>query len=183
MIRFMSNTYYMKISIIVAASENNVIGRNNTLPWHLPDDLKFFRTKTAGHPVIMGRKNFESIVAAIGGPLPKRRNIIVTRNSEYTAEGCDVVSSLHEAVQYGRKEIDSAEMFIIGGGDIYKQALQIADTIYLTRIHAWIQGDVYFPEISPDIWEEVEKKEHTADAVHKFAFTFFTYKRKDLLHL
>tara|TARA_Y100000310_G_scaffold286485_1_gene310697 strand:+ start:32772 stop:33293 length:522 start_codon:yes stop_codon:yes gene_type:complete len=173
----------MRISIIVAASENNVIGRANSIPWHLPDDLKFFRKKTEGHPVIMGRKNFESIVAALGGPLPNRKNIIVTRESTYEAVGCEVASSLEEAIMYGHKDNDKEEIFIIGGGEIYRQAMELSNYLYLTRVHAWIAGDIEFPEVDSDIWEEVESKEHKADAKHKFGFTFLTYKKKDRLHL
>lgn len=172
----------MRISIIVAASENNVIGRDNSIPWHLPDDLKFFRKKTEGHPVIMGRKNFESIVAALGKPLPKRSNIIVTRDASYEAVGCQVSSSLEEAIMYGHKDNDKEEIFIIGGGEIYKQALDLCNYIYLTRIHAWIAGDVFFPEIDLAVWEEVEREEHPADTKHKYGFTYLTYKRKNRLH-
>lgn len=172
----------MRISAIVAASENNVIGRNNELPWHLPDDLKFFRKKTAGHPVIMGRKNYESIVAILGGPLPKRTNIIVTRDSEYTAPDCIVASSIEEAIMYGHQDNDTEEIFIIGGGEIYRNAMHLCNYIYLTRIHAWIAGDVTFPEIDRETWEEVEKTEHPADDAHKFAFTFLTFKRRSRLH-
>ena len=182
----------MRISIIVAASENNVIGHDNKIPWHLPDDLAFFRQKTEGHPVIMGRKNFESIVEVLGKPLPKRTNIIVTRDSHYTADGCLVASSLEEAIMFGHStssaegELRGAshkeEIFIIGGGEIYKQALELCNYVYLTRIHADIDGDVFFPELDLSEWEEVEAVEHPVDAKHELAFTFLTYKRKARLH-
>ena len=172
----------MRISIIVAASENNVIGRDGSIPWHLPDDLKYFRKKTEGHPVIMGRKNFESIVKALGKPLPNRENIIVTRESAYEADDCEIASSLEEAIMYGHKDNDKEEIFIIGGGEIYKQAMELSNYLYLTRVHAWIAGDVVFPEIDPEVWEEVEREEHPADTKHKFAFTYITYKRKNRLH-
>jgi dihydrofolate reductase len=172
----------MRISIIVAASENGVIGRANSIPWHLPDDLKFFRKKTEGHPVIMGRKSFESIVAALGKPLPNRKNIIVTRESSYEAAGCKVASSLEEAIMYGHEDNDKEEIFIIGGGEIYRQAMDLCNCIYLTRLDAWIAGDITFPEVDLDVWEEVDKEEHSADNKHKFGFTFLTYKRKDRLH-
>ena len=172
----------MRIAIIVAASENNVIGNHGSIPWYLPDDLKFFRKKTEGHPVIMGRKNYESIVAALGGPLPNRRNIIVTRESEYGAPGCEVASSIEEAIMYGHQGNEAEEIFIIGGGEIYKQSMDLCNYIYLTRIHAWIAGDVVFPEIDADTWEETERTEHPADEKHKFAFTFLTYKRRTRLN-
>ncbi|MDA0375774.1 MAG: dihydrofolate reductase [bacterium] len=172
----------MRISIIVAASENNVIGRDNSIPWHLPDDLKYFRKRTEGHPVIMGRKNFESIVAALGNPLPNRSNIIVTRDSAYEAVGCLVSSSLQEAIMYGHKDNDKEEIFIIGGGEIYRQALDLCNYIYLTRIHAWIAGDIFFPAVDTNVWEEVEREDHLADTAHKFSFTYLTYKRKNRLH-
>ena len=131
----------------------------------------------------MGRKNFESIVAAVGGPLPNRNNIIVTRESEYEAAGCKVASSLEEAIMYGHEDNDKEEIFIIGGGEIYRQAMDLSNYMYLTRVHAWIAGDIVFPEVDPDVWEEVEREEHTADIKHKFAFTFLTFKKKDRLHL
>ena len=172
----------MRISIIVAASENNVIGRDNEIPWHLPDDLKYFRTKTEGHPVIMGRKNYQSIVAVLGGPLPNRRNIVVTRERAFEAPDCEIASSLEEAIMFAHQNNDKEEIFIIGGGEIYKQAMEMCNYIYLTRIHAWIAGDVEFPEIDSKVWEEVESKRHESDNKHKFAFTYKTYKRKGRLH-
>lgn len=172
----------MRVSIIVAASENNVIGRDNEIPWHLPDDLKYFRTMTEGHPVIMGRKNFESILDVLGKPLPNRRNIIVTRDREFQAEGCEVASSLEEAIVFAHQDNDKEEIFIIGGGQIYEQAMEHANYVYLTRVHAWIEGDVVFPELDTDTWEQTHSEEHPADEKHKFAFTFITYKRRSRLH-
>ena len=169
----------MRISIIVAASENNVIGRENDIPWHLPDDLKYFRKKTEGHPIIMGRKTFESLP---NGALPKRRNIVVTRDSEYAAEGCEVASSLEEAIMFAKDGNSTEEIFIIGGAEIYKHAMPFANYLYLTRVHAWIKGDKFFPEIGPE-WEQVVREDHPADEKHKFACTFLTYKKTDRLHL
>lgn len=157
------------ISIIVAADEQNVIGKDNALPWNLPDEMKFFREKTKGHPIIMGRKNYESI----GRALPGRRNIVITRQEGYEAEGCDVVHSLDEAISLVSSE---DEIFIIGGGEIYKQAMEKADRIYFTRIHANFDGDVLFPEIG-DEWEEVERSRHSEDEKHECAFTFLTFDR------
>lgn len=168
----------MQIALIVAASENNTIGRDNKLPWHLPDDLKFFKQMTDGHPLIMGRKTFESLP----GLLPNRRHIIVTRDREYNAEGAEEASSLDEAVMFARKDNDKETIFVIGGGEIFAQAMETANSIYLTRVHAWVKGDVFFPEMNPAIWERTASTHHPADDKHKFAFTFETYTRKNRLH-
>lgn len=166
----------MQVALIAAASENNVIGVNNTLPWHLPDDLKFFKEKTDGHPLIMGRKTFESLP----GILPNRRHIVVTRDQQYNAEGAEEASSLDEAIMFATKDNPAEQIFIIGGGEIYRQAMEVANVIYLTRVHAEVEGDVFFPEIDETIWEEeeMERQEHSADSKHEYAFTFLTYKRK-----
>lgn len=169
----------MTIALIAAASENNVIGKNNTLPWRLPDDLQFFKDKTNGHPLIMGRKTFESLP----GLLPNRRHIVVTRDPHYSAEGAEVASSLDEAIMFAHKDNDAEQIFIIGGGEIYRQAMDTANVIYLTRVHAEVDGDVYFPEIDSAVWEEVESREHPADDAHAHAFTFQTYKKKSRLHV
>lgn len=169
----------MRISIIVAASENNVIGRDNDIPWHLPDDLKYFRKKTEGHPIIMGRKTFESLP---NGALPKRKNIVVTRDGSYKAEGAQVASSLEEAIMYAHQDQYNDEIFIIGGAEIYKHAMSLANYLYFTRVHAWIKGDKVFPEIGSE-WEEVVREDHPADDRHQFACTFLTYKKKDRLHV
>lgn len=169
----------MLLSLIVAASENNVIGKGNAIPWHLPDDLKFFRSKTEGHPIIMGRKCYESI----GKPLPNRENIIVTRDQTYDAPGCEVSSSLDEAIMFAKKKTDREEIFVIGGGEVYAQALPFANRIYMTRVHATIDGDIFFPEIDAATWKEIERTEHPADDKHTFAFTFQTLERVGALHL
>ncbi|PIQ75807.1 dihydrofolate reductase [Candidatus Peregrinibacteria bacterium CG10_big_fil_rev_8_21_14_0_10_49_24] len=161
----------MRISLIVAASENNVIGRNNDLPWSLPDDLQHFRTVTEGSPIILGRKNYESI----GRPLPRRRNIVISRQPNLSIDGCEVVASLEEALDLVKQE---DEVFVIGGGEIYRQALPSADRIYLTRVHADIEGDVFFPELSEEDWEEVSREEHLADDRHAYAFTYRTLDRR-----
>lgn len=169
----------MNISLIVAASENNVIGRDGDLPWHLPDDLKYFKMRTEGHPMIMGRKTFESLP----GLLPNRRHIVVTRDDTYNAEGAEEASSLDEAIMFAKKDDATEQIFIIGGGEIFRQAMDEANIIYMTRVHAWEEGDVTFPEIDEEVWEEVEREEHPADEKHKCAFTFLTYKRKSRLHI
>lgn len=167
----------MMIALIVAASENNVIGRDGKLPWHLPDDLKFFKDMTSGHPLIMGRKTFESLP----GVLPNRRHIIVTRDREYNAEGAEEASSLDEAIMFAKQDNATGQIYIIGGGEIFAQAMEVADVIYLTRVHAEVEGDVFFPEIDMEQWEETDRKEHATDERHAYAFTFLTYKRKSRL--
>ncbi|MDA1208856.1 MAG: type 3 dihydrofolate reductase [bacterium] len=159
------------ISLIVAASENNVIGRDNALPWDLPDDLKYFKEKTKGHPIIMGRKNFESI----GRVLPGRQNIIVTRQEDWSHEGCTVVHSVGDAI--GAADT-SDETFVIGGGEIYNLALPMAERIYLTRVHARVEGDILFPELDGANWKLVSEKKHEKDEKNEHAFTCEIWERK-----
>lgn len=162
----------MHISLIAAASENNVIGDQNEIPWHLPVDMAFFRSITEGKPVIMGRKTFESI----GRPLPKRHNIVISRQRDLEIEGCDVVSSLEEALEMAEEE-SADEACVIGGGQIYKEAIELADRIYLTRVHATIDGDAYFPEVHEEEWEEVDRDEHAKDDLHEYAFSIIHYEK------
>jgi len=166
----------MIVSVIVAVSKNNVIGKNNNLIWHLPNDMQFFKKTTTGHYVIMGRKNFESIPHRYR-PLPNRENIIISRNKEYVADGCIVVESIEKAIKIAEhnKEI---EAFIIGGGEIYKLALELnlVTKIYLTKVHQEFQGDTFFPCIGDD-WEEISKKEYKKDDNHKYDYDFLTFKK------
>ena len=166
----------MKVSLIVAVSENGVIGKDNDLIWHLPKDMKFFKDTTIGHHVIMGRRNFESIPHKYS-PLPNRTNVVITRQTDYTAEGCIVVSSIETAIQIAKKNGD-AEPFIIGGGKIYKLALgaNLVDKIYLTKVHHSFKGDTFFPELSSD-WKETNKTENKADDKHKYNYDFITLER------
>lgn len=157
----------MKLSIIVAVAENGVIGHNNQLIWHLPEDLKMFKRLTSGHPIIMGRKTFESI----GKPLPNRTSIIITKNPEFQIEGCITVHSLEEAIE-AANEIEENESFIIGGAEIYRLALPFADTIYLTEVHHTFEGDTFFPAIDKDIWEEVNRTDHDIDEKHLYKYSF-----------
>lgn len=160
-----------RISIIAALAENNVIGRENRLPWHLPDDLKHFRRLTVGHPVIMGRRNYESL----GRPLPDRLNIVVTHRPGYAAPGCRVVHSLEEAFAAA----DGAdEIFVIGGGELYAQTLDRADRLYLTRVHARVEGETRFPDFDADAWREIARVRHEADERHAYAFSFATLERQ-----
>ncbi|SFG12367.1 dihydrofolate reductase [Pontibacter chinhatensis] len=161
------------LAIVVAAAENNVIGKDNDLIWHLPADLKHFKSLTMGHPMIMGRKTFE----AIGKPLPGRTSIIITSQKDYQAEGCVVVHSLEEAIAKGR-ELDADQVSIIGGAKVYQQALPLADRVYLTRVHASFEGDAYFPELSDLEWQVVEQEHHEPDEKNKYSYTFLTLTRK-----
>ena len=165
----------MKLSIIVAASENNVIGRNNDLPWHLPADLKYFKETTMGHCVVMGRKNYESIPPKFR-PLQGRTNIVITRQQDYKADGAVVVNSIQEAIDYSKNK-NETECFITGGGEIFSQSLQYSEKIYLTRIHAVIEGDIHFPELKMNEWKEVSRKDVLPDEKNKYSFSFLVYER------
>ena len=158
------------ITIIVAAAENNIIGNDNKLIWHLSDDLKRFKELTKGHHVIMGRKTFESMPKA----LPNRTNVIITRKKDYFAENAIVTNSLDEAIKLTS---DDPQPFIIGGGEIYKIALNISDRIELTRVHHNFDGDTYFPEIDNKIWTEINRTKKKKDDKHKYDYTFITYEK------
>ena len=155
------------IKIIVATSKNKVIGNNNELIWKLSSDLKRFKELTTGHPVVMGRKTYESI----GKPLPNRRNIIITRNLEYEVNGCEVVYSLEEALL-----LTNNDCFIIGGGEIYKQSLEVADKIYLTLVHKDFEGDTTFPELGKE-WATIDTKDFDADEKNEYNYSFIEYDR------
>lgn len=159
------------ISIIVATSMNNVIGAHGKLPWRLPDDLKRFKRLTMGKPIVMGRLTWESI----GRPLPGRQNIVLTRRADFAAQGCDVVPSPADAIVVAA---DSAEIMIIGGGQVYELFLPQAGRLYLTRVHAEIDGDAFFPEIKEDIWRLIDCEAHEANDSNEFAFDFKTYERR-----
>jgi dihydrofolate reductase len=165
----------MIISHIAAMARNRVIGRNNDLPWKLPDDMKFFMNTTKGHHVIMGRKNYDSLHDKYK-PLPNRTNIVVTRQKNFNAPGCVVVNSIDDAIAIARKNNES-EAFIIGGAEIYKLSFPVANRIYLTEIHAEVQGDTYYPEFNKREWKEVSRQPHDADERHAFPFDFVIYER------
>ncbi|MFY0601837.1 MAG: dihydrofolate reductase [Cyclobacteriaceae bacterium] len=166
----------MTISMIAAMSRNRVIGRNNDLPWHLPDDFNFFKQTTDGHVVIMGRKNFESLPPRFK-PLPNRTNLIITRSKEYKADGTVVLNSLESAIKEASRN-NPDEIFIIGGGEIYKLGLNLSNRIYLTEIDAEIDGDTYFPEFDKTEWKEVSRVHHPTDERHLFAFDFVIYEKQ-----
>lgn len=158
------------ISLIVAMAHNRVIGKNNGMPWHLPADLKHFKKITSGKPVIMGRKTFESI----GKALPNRRNIVISRNAAYQAPDCEVVTSLSAALAL---VADANEICIIGGAQIFQEALPMADRLYLTFIDLKIEGDTFFPEWNHIHWRELFHDTHPADQQNPYALTFVTLER------
>lgn len=166
----------MIISLIAALAKNRVIGKNNDLPWHLPDDMKYFMNTTKAHHVIMGRKNYESIPEKFR-PLPNRTNIVITRQKNFQAPNCIVLNSLEDAITFA-KNAGEQELFIIGGAEIYSLGLQYADRLYLTEIDAEIEGDTYFPTISTTKWHETSRTHHTQDARHAYAFDFVVYEKK-----
>ena len=165
----------MLISIVVAVSENGVIGKDNQLLWRLPDDLKRFKKLTLGHPIIMGRKTFDSI----GKPLSGRTSIVITRNRNFSMEDVIVVHNIEEAIEEAAK-LETEETFIIGGGELYSSTLAIADRLYVTEVNTIISGDTYFNITDPEQWIETERTVHQADEKHKFEFNFVDYtKRRD----
>lgn len=163
----------MLISLIAAVAENGVIGQENELVWHLPDDFKYFKQTTSGHPILMGRKTFESL----GKPLPNRLNVVITRNADYQPEGVVVVDSLEKAIEEARKT-GIAEAFVIGGAEIYRQAIASADRLYLTEVKASYEGDARFPDFNKTDWQEMSRRPHPADDRHAVAFDFVIWERK-----
>lgn len=163
----------MIVSIIVAAAENLAIGKDNKLIWHLPSDLKFFKNTTMGHHMIMGRKTFESI----GKPLPGRTSIIVTRNKNYTAEGCIVVNSLKEAIEKAKADHET-EAFVIGGAELINDALEFADKIYLTEVKETFEADVFLKPIDRTKWKEASREDYKADEKHAYDYSFVELIRK-----
>ena len=159
------------ITIIVAKAANNIIGNDNQLIWHLPNDLKRFKALTSGHPIIMGRKTYESI----GRPLPNRTNIVITRNADWKADGIITANSLEKAIEIA-SEIDS-EIFILGGGNIYQQSMELANVLEVTEVHQDFDGDTSFPEINEEIWEETFREKHPIDEKHSIEYSFVTYHR------
>jgi dihydrofolate reductase len=163
----------MILSLIGAMGKNNELGKDNELLFSLPKDMKHFKEITTGHTVLMGRKTFESI----GRPLPNRRNIVITRDASYSADGIEVVHSLDEALE--EFKTTDQEIFVIGGGEMYMQALPFADKLYLTFVETSVENaDTFFPEIAFDEWQEVSKERHEAEDKHAWPFTFVEYKRK-----
>ena len=167
----------IRLAVIVAAAENGVIGRDNKLPWHLPGDLRYFRQVTMGKPIVMGRKTFESI----GRPLPGRTNIVVSRNPGYSPEGVRVVASLSEALVLAEEIArgnGACEAVVIGGGEIYALALPLAGRLYLTRVHASVDGDALLPAVDWDEWREISRERHPAAGGNPYDYSFLVYDRK-----
>ena len=162
----------LTISLLVAASENNAIGKNNQLLWHLPNDMKFFKNTTWGMAVVMGRKTYESV----DKPLPGRFNIVITRQADWKAAGVTGAADLQDALQKA-KETNCNEVFVIGGGEIYKQSIEIADKIYMTRVHAGFEADTFFPEIDERKWQLVANQDFGVDEKHKYAYSFQTWEK------
>ncbi len=158
------------ISVIVAAAENGVIGRQGELPWRLSGDLRYFKAVTMGKPIVMGRRTWESI----GRPLPGRQNIVVTRQAGFAAEGCDVVASGDDAIAVAG---DAAEIMIIGGSEIYALFLPAAERLYLTRVHADVDGDAFLPAIDAQAWQLVSDERHAADEKNEYDYSFRLYER------
>lgn len=165
----------MIISLIAAASTNNVIGKDNKLLWSLPNDMKFFKNTTWGMPVVMGRKTFDALA---GQPLPGRFNFVITRNRDWDPqqEKVTVVDSLAAAIR-AAEETDCKETFVIGGGEIYSQAMDIADKIYMTRVHTVVEGDAWFPVIDEEEWQLTSNLDFPADEKHAYAYSFQVWER------
>jgi len=161
----------MRRSLVVAVARNGVIGRDNRLPWRLPDDLAYFKRVTMGNPVIMGRRTYESI----GKPLPGRKNIVVTHNAAYEAPGCTVVHSLGDA---WRAAEGAEEACVVGGTTLFEEALPTADVIHLTEVEAEVEGDTYFPPFDRSAWRESEVSRHAADARHPYPFRIVRLERR-----
>jgi dihydrofolate reductase len=164
------------LAVIVAAAENGVIGADNKLPWHLPEDLRYFKRITMGKPIVMGRKTFESI----GRPLPGRTNIVISRNPGFSAEGIRVVASLEDALALAA-EVAAAEgaqeVMVIGGAQVYQRALEQAQRLYLTRVHATVEGNAYLPELVWENWVERSRERHPASAENPYDYSFIIYDR------
>ncbi|HYG02694.1 MAG TPA: dihydrofolate reductase [Chryseosolibacter sp.] len=165
----------MIVSAIAAVSKNGVIGRDNDLPWKLPDDMKFFMETTKSHHVIMGRKNYDSLPSKFK-PLPNRINIVITRQEDFEAPHCIVLNDVTEAINIA-ESAGETELFVIGGAEIYKLTMEQTDRLYLTEIDAVVEGDTYFPNVDKNKWKEVLRKHHDKDERHAYAFDFVIYDR------
>jgi dihydrofolate reductase len=159
------------LSLVSAMDSNRLIGRANALPWHLPADLAFFKRTTMGKPIIMGRKTFTSI----GRALPGRQNIVITGNTGFKATGCDIASSIEQAISLAE---NTDEVMLIGGASLYEQTINVADSIYLTLIHEVFSGDTWFPEIKPELWKQASREDFEADENNPYPYSFIKYVRR-----
>lgn len=160
-------------SIIAAVADNGVIGKNNTLVWRLPADMRYFKQTTIGHHVIMGRKTFESFRK----PLADRTNIVITRNPDYHPVGCLTVHSLEEAFRFSESQ-NQEEVFILGGAEIYRQSLALTDKLYITEVHGEFEGDAFFPEIDSSEWREISREDHLPDDKNQYPYSFVVLERR-----
>lgn len=160
-----------ELSLIVAMDDNRLIGSNNGLPWQLPADLAFFKRTTMGKPIVMGRKTFVSI----GRPLPGRRNIVITRDSSFSAQGCEIVNGIQQALSLCS---DMEEIMLIGGASLYQQTIDQATRLYITRIHHSFEGDTWFPEFDLNDWKQVNREDHEADPSNPYAYSFLDFVRE-----
>ena len=167
----------IRLSMMVAKASNNVIGRDNKLPWYLPNDLKYFKQVTFGKPVIMGRKTWESLK----GPLPGRTNIVITRQPDYLADGAKVVATLDDAVAMAENVAfieGQEEAVIMGGAEIYSLALPQAERLYLTEVHANVEGDTFFPEYDASEWQQIAREDFVAEGPNPYDYSFVVYERQ-----
>jgi len=178
----MTNSEIVDLAIVVAVAENGTIGRHNELPWRLPEDLKFFKRVTLGHPIVMGRNTFESI----GRPLPGRTNIVVTGNRQWRVDGIEVAHSLEDALAVGSqsaRQMGVSSVMVIGGAEIYRQVLPFAKRLHITEVHAEVEGDAFFPELDKYQWSEIERISFDADNNNPYAYSFVTLIRKNAARL
>jgi dihydrofolate reductase len=171
----------VKLALVWAMARNRTIGRDNALPWHLPEDLKFFKRVTMGKPIIMGRKTWDSI----GRPLPGRCNIVISRNKDFKADGIEAVSSLQQALSLAEQILlrdSSDEVCVIGGAEIYAQALPQADRLYLTQVHADVAGDTFFPQFDMSQWQEVEREDFAASGDNLYDYSFLVLEKGPQAH-
>lgn len=162
------------ISLIVAKADNGVIGRDNKMPWHIPAELQYFKARTLGKPIIMGRKTF----ASLGRVLPGRPHVVISRSAQSLPEQCYGVTSLEEAIATAQSLTEGDEVVVIGGAEIYRQALPLVDRLYITEVHLTPEGDTFFPELNPDDWQETDREDVSVSAASAIAYSIVTYQRK-----
>lgn len=169
----------MKIALIVAVAENNIIGKDNALIWHLPNDMQYFKQKTLHHHIITGRKNYMSIPEKYR-PLVNRTNIVLTHQKNFKADNCVILHALEDAIAYAEKH-NETEVFIIGGGQIYREALDknLVDKMYITHIHHAFEGDTFFPKLDENKWNKISEETHLTDEKHNYSFTFAEYQKRN----